>query len=588
MAINATRLESIRNTMKDMAGYNSEWKDTADSDRGILRESFSYTGRRRGSKKEQGKESIPLLYNKHIDYISGFVKEQYSKTIGTGRDWFRLEVAEEFQQEFPQAVDAIRVSLQDRENILYQYMADSDIKNNINIGLRDYLTLGFCFYSIGANEDGLIVKRVPHEHCKIAPAPTWSGVSLSVMTSENTTTIKEKMTQAGIDLLKGVNVPEDWDDDFITSYDCEIVEAPYKTKDGMRLVRAGFVYDNGKMLEEPYYYIDNLEASNRSILLSTQSADSNDPIKNNGLVSRIYNQVIQINDFQIQSNQNVFRMTNPPILKDSAAVLDTVALKTKRPGSVINVDLTQLRKFGELSKLSDTFAPVNTNLSPEILFQHIAQLDLDIKTSINVMQTIASNYPATPKKETATSWQIYAQEAAKKTQFIIEDIESNNLRSILDYVSNALDGIGKLPKLTLQGEDGNNVEADFTDDIAVYEFVASKKYITDIKELQKILGTWQTLMSTIGQTENGMREINDRFDVQKICKQIAILNDVDVNLYRSDADVSELKQTRNEIAQAQQQANQLAAQQQAGLSAGGGIGTEPTPNVVGEQSRPIL
>ena len=592
MALHHTRLESIKNIMKDMDGYKSDWKDVADSDRGILSESYSYTGRRRGNKKEEGKESLPLLYNKHIDYVNSFVKEQYSKTIGTGRDWFKLSVAESFKQEYPDAVDPIMRSLQDRENILYQYMADSDVKNNINIGLKDYLTLGFCFYSIGANEEGVIVKRIPHEHCKIAPAATWSGVSLSVMTSENTMTIKDKMTQAGISMEKGVNVPEDYDEEFITGFDCEIVEVPYKTKsDGMKLIRVGFMYDNtGRMLEEPYYYIDGLSVDNRSILLNTQSADSNDPIKNNGVVSRIFNQIIQINDFTIQSNQNVFRLTNPPILKDSAAVLDTVALKTKRPGSVINVDLTQMRKWGEAARLADTFAPVNTNLSPEILFQYIAQMDIEIKTSINIMQTIASNFPSAPAKETATSWQIYAQEAAKKTQFIIEDIESNNLKPILTYAANALDGMDKLPKLTLQGEDGNDVEADFNEDIATYEFVASQKYITNIKELQTILGTWQTLMSTIGQTESGLREINDRFDIQKIVKKIAVLNDVDVNLYRSDADVSEIKEARNQMAkqkEAQAQQAQLAAQQGGGGLAGAGISTEATPNVVGEQTRPF-
>ena len=181
----------------------------------------------------------------------------------------------------------------------------------------------------------------------------------------------------------------------------------------------------------------------------------------------------------------------------------------------------------------------------------------------------------------------------RKTQFIIEDIESNNLKPILTYAANALDGMDKLPKLTLQGEDGNDVEADFNEDIATYEFVASQKYITNIKELQTILGTWQTLMSTIGQTESGLREINDRFDIQRIVKKIAVLNDVDVDLYRSDADVSEIKQARNEMAkqkEAQAQQAQLAAQQGGiggGELAGAGISTEATPNVVGQQTRPF-
>ena len=85
MALHHTRLESIRNIMKDMEGYKTEWKDIADSDRGILSESYSYTGRRRGNKKEEGKESLPLLYNKHIDYATSFVKEQYSKNYWHGK-----------------------------------------------------------------------------------------------------------------------------------------------------------------------------------------------------------------------------------------------------------------------------------------------------------------------------------------------------------------------------------------------------------------------------------------------------------------------------------------------------------------------
>ena len=247
---------------------------------------------------------------------------------------------------------------------------------------------------------------------------------------------------------------------------------------------------------------------------------------NAGMVSKIYAKVIELNEFKIQEKLTVLRHNSPPLLGRSDVIVDEARLRMRRPSDYIPVDMTQAN-LGQATPptIGDSVVPMNTTLDPGVIFTTAITLDREIRATINVIETIASTSP--PTGETATAWNIYSNEAQKVIQYATEDLENNHHRPVIIALSNLLDSKDAITKISINDSEGNKVETDANDDIIIYKFTASTRYITNRRKLNSIVGTMQLLQSTIGTTEQGVQDIQDSYNTTELIAMIHELSGTD-------------------------------------------------------------
>ena len=592
MAMHAKH-KKILDEKKDKFEKKPEWKTTAREDYGLC---YDVRGRFNGYGKDSGGDNRAVrnfAYTNYLDYLEQYVRGQYSRTVGSSEAWWNLSITDKFKKVYPNLVDEISESLQDREREIIDYMNESDTKKQLFMSLKDYVLLGFSFVSLSydSERDKLSVKRIPFDKCGVIPSPKWDSISLSVDSMKTKTDIMREMVMNKMKSKPGKNVPQDFEKekDAYKVYKCMIMETPYydeKLKEE-QIIRAVYITQDD-MMEEPYYF-EVMPYNKRSIVLLTNSNNPNDPITNAGMVAKIYAKVIELNEFKIQEKLTVLRHNSPPLLGRSDVIVDEARVRSRRPSDWITLDMTQANNTANVPpSIADSIVPLNTTLDPAVIFQHCITLDREIRATINVVETIASTSP--PKGETATAWNIYSQEAQKVIQYATEDLENNHHRPIIVAISNILDSKDALTKISISDDKGNTAETEANDDIIVYKFTASTRYITNRRKLNQIIGTHQALVSTIGQNEQGLQDINDTYNVPELIAMVHELSGTDKKIIKSVDEVAELKEERAKMAeQMNQQAQQeeIAMQQATQGGAGGTIATEPTENLATSRSIPL-
>ena len=579
--------------VKEKFNKKPEWKEVARTDYSLC---YDVRGRFGGYGIDSSGDSNSLVrnfaYTDYIDYLEQYVRGQYSRTVGSSEAWWNLSITEKFKKVYPNLVDEISESLQDREREIIDYMNEGDTKKQLFMSLKDYILLGFSFISLSYDDkrDKLSVKRIPFDKCSVIPSPKWDSISLSVDTMKTKADIIREMDMNGMTKKKGKNVPHKFDDeDNYKVYDCMIMETPFydeKLKEE-QIIRAAYIMNEGE-LKEPYYY-DVMPYNKRSIVLLTNSNNPNDPITNAGMVSKIYAKVIELNEFKIQEKLTVLRHNSPPILGRSDVIVDEARIKMRRPSDYVPLDLTQANN-GQVNPptVSDSIVPLNTTLDPGVIFQHCITLDREIRATINVIETIATTSP--PKGETATAWNIYSNEAQKVIQYATEDLENNHHRPVIIALSNILDSKDAITKISIADKDGKRVETEANDDIIIYKFTASTRYITNRRKLNGMTATLQLLQSTIGTTDQGIQDIQDSYNTTELIAMIHELSGTDRKLYKSVEEVKELKEERANMAEQmnqEQQAQEMALQQASAGGAGGSIPTQPTENLATSRQIPL-
>ena len=569
-----------------------EWKEVARKDYSLC---YDVRGRFDGYGKESSGDNRAVrnfAYTSYIDYLEQYVRGQYSRTVGSSEAWWNLSVTEKFKKVYPNLVDEISESLQDREREIIDYMNEGDTKKQLFMSLKDYILLGFSFISLSYDDkrDKLSVKRIPFDKCNIIPSPKWDSISLSVDTMKTKTDIMREMDMNNTTKKPGVNVPQDFDkEDNYKIFNCMIMETPFydEKKKEEQIIRAAYMTEKDVM-DEPYFY-EVMPYNKRSIVLLTNSNNPNDPVTNAGMVSKIYAKVIELNEFKIQEKLTVLRHNSPPLLGRSDVIVDEGRLRMRRPSDYIPLDLTQANAGAAVPPtINDSVVPMNTTLDPNVIFTHCLTLDREIRATINVIETIASTSP--PTGETATAWNIYSNEAQKVIQYATEDLENNHHRPVIIALANLLDSKDAITKISIADKEGKKVETEANDDIVIYKFTASTRYITNRRKLNGIAGTLQLLQSTIGTTEQGLQDIQDSYNTPELIAMIHELSGTDRKLYKSVEEVAELKQERANMAEQmnqEQQAQEMAMQQASQGGGSGSIPTQPTPNVSLDRQIPL-